>query len=278
MAGLEAKGSPLIDTFVVVVVPEGVAEVEPDVGAEVGVALEVGLSDPVEESFTGVVGITAVGMTAVVTEPALTPKLLEIAEDVLDGSEAGTTPLLPVRPLQRPWHAEVVGPEPVVPGWRPWPVELSEVAVVVIVPLVVPVAAVPVVVVPVPVVVVPVVVVPVVVEAVVVVSVVVVPVLVVTVVVGSVVASVGVVDVVVDVVSVVVGVVVVAVVVVEASVAVVDVVAAAGVEPVPLVAGVVVVAPVVVSAASSELTFGFIASTTCLGERCASARFSSLTC
>ena len=171
------------------------------VGFDGGVGDEIGLSVPAEESFTDVVGTAA--SKGVVTEPML--RLLEFDDDVLEGREAGTTPLLPVRPSQRPWHEDVVDPEPVVAACRPWPMgklPASGVPVVVVPVVVVPVVVVPVVVVPVVVVpvvvvvgvvVVGVVVVPVVVVPVVVVPVVVVPVVVVPVVVVPVVVVVGVV-------------------------------------------------------------------------------------
>ena len=85
------------------------------VGVWVGVVLavggaEVGIVGDEEVSFTGV------DSKGVVTEPELRLKLVEAADDALEGSDAGTTPLVPVRPSQRPWHAYVVEPEPVVPG------------------------------------------------------------------------------------------------------------------------------------------------------------------
>jgi hypothetical protein len=84
-------------------------------GAGVVIGDETGVIAPLEEeSFTGAVGAASKG---VVTEPRL--KLLELDDEVLDGNAAGTTPLLPVRPSQRPWQDCVVDPEPVVPGWRP---------------------------------------------------------------------------------------------------------------------------------------------------------------
>ena len=252
---------------------DGVVEVDvgAGVGSDAGVVDETGLIVPVEASFTGVAGTEA--SEGVVTEPMLR-LVLDAVDEPLEGSEAGTAPLLPVTPSQRPWQLDVVEPEPVVPGCRPWPLGelLASRLAVVVVPLVVVVPAVvvpgvvvvAVVVVP-GVVVVAVVVVPVVVVLVfVVVPVVVVPVVVVPVVV----VSVGVVDVsVVEVVSVVVGVVVVAVVVVvDASVVVGggrggSRVVAAAVEAGSVVAGVVVV-PV---RRRGELTLGVIASTTCSG-------------
>ncbi|HTP18711.1 MAG TPA: hypothetical protein VMJ65_03855 [Solirubrobacteraceae bacterium] len=193
--------------------------------------------------FTAVVGVTKVG---VATLPVLTPKLLEVL-DVDEGSEAGTTPVVPVTPSQRPWQSDVVDPEPVLPGCRPCPVGVLSAFTLVVVPVVV----------------VPVVVVPVVVVSVVVVSVVVVGVVVVVV-------SVGVVSVVVGVVVVVVSVGVVSV--------VVDVVVVAGAVEVVVVVVVAASASVVATGvvASWALTLGLIASTSCSGERCASARPASL--
>jgi hypothetical protein len=93
-----------------------VLEVGAGAGFVTGVVGETGLIAPSEEaSFTGVVG-TEVSDGAV-TEPRL--KLLEVDDELLAGSEAGTTPLLPVRPSQRPWQEDVLDPEPVVPGCRP---------------------------------------------------------------------------------------------------------------------------------------------------------------
>lgn len=85
------------------------------VGLVTGVVGATGLIVPVEASFTGVVGTAA--SEGVVTEPRL--KLVGLADELLDGSEAGTTPLLPVRPSQRPWQDCVVDPEPVVAVCRP---------------------------------------------------------------------------------------------------------------------------------------------------------------
>jgi hypothetical protein len=90
----------------------------PDGGA--GVVLDGGIVDAtvgarVEASFTGVVG-TEVSDGAV-TEPTL--RLVADDDELLDGSDAGTTPLLPVEPSQRPWQKFVLDPEPVVPGCRP---------------------------------------------------------------------------------------------------------------------------------------------------------------
>ena len=61
------------------------------VGFDGGVGDEIGLIVPVAESFTDAVGTAA--SRGVVTEPML--RLLGFDEDV-EGSEAGTTPLVPV--------------------------------------------------------------------------------------------------------------------------------------------------------------------------------------
>jgi hypothetical protein len=249
LSRLVASGGP--DSVVV-----GVLVVGAGVVVVAGAGDETGLSKLDDASFV----IGAAVSAAVVTEPVLR-LLLELADELLEGSEAGTTPLLPVRPSQRPWQEVVVDPEPVVPGWRPC---TTGVLLASGVPVVVVSVAV------VSVVVVPVLVVGVVVVSVGVVDVSVVEVVSVVVGVGVVVVSVGVVDVSVGVVvvSVGVGVVVVAVVVVDASVGVgagaVDVVVAAAVEAGSVVAG---AGAGVASVAAGELRLGVIARTSCSGER-----------
>lgn len=284
-------------------------EVLLEVGVEAAgvVVVAVGLSVPLEASFTALVADVA-GVAAG-TDVSLKEKLFVVDDEVVEGNVAGTAPELPVRPSQRPWHPVIV--LVVAPlGSRPFTVVLALVAVLVAVVPVVVVPVVPVVVVPavvvVPVVVVPaVVVVPVVVVPVVVVPVIAVPVVVVPVVVVPVVVVPVVVVPVVVVPVVVVPVVVVPVVVVTVLtgfdgatlspapsaadafedvevVGVVDVVvvvvAAGAVEVVA--AGVVAIGASVtavdVAAVWAACVLGRIASTSCSGERWSSASPASL--
>lgn len=111
------------------------------------VGVEVGLSDPlVETALMGVLVAVEVAVLLAVLGIGETPRLkpvLVAGEVAADGTEVGTTPLVPLwpRPEQRPWHSGVVEPLPLEPGTWPAPVAaLVPVPVVMpVVPVVVPV-------------------------------------------------------------------------------------------------------------------------------------------
>ncbi|MBV9802126.1 MAG: hypothetical protein JO130_03000, partial [Solirubrobacterales bacterium] len=131
-------GAPGVDVAV---------ELDPVLGSEVG-------SEPVLETALVGVGET---VGSVGTDPSPGKKLVVADGEVLEGSEAGTTPPPSVPSMQRPWHSVVLGLGVELPFWlgRPFssgivtscPVPVVAVVVEVEVP-VVAVVEVPVVVVP----------------------------------------------------------------------------------------------------------------------------------
>lgn len=103
--GMPVSGIRLLDELVV-----GALEV--DVGVAVDVPV-VGSEPVLETSLLGVVETAASG----VTDPSPNEKLPVVDPELLEGSEAGTTPPPWVELVHRPWHSVVVGAGVEVSDW-----------------------------------------------------------------------------------------------------------------------------------------------------------------
>ena len=109
-----------------------------------GVEGDVGRSDPVlETALVGAVGVVAgvvvgaAGGVVAAVGATVSPKLGDAPCEVLEGSDAGTTPPVCDESLQRPWHVVTVESvlEVLLAAGRPFP--SAPVVPVVVVPLVV---------------------------------------------------------------------------------------------------------------------------------------------
>ncbi len=89
------------------------------VTVEVSAGVDVSAGGKEATTVAGVVETTAAGVTVAV----VTPKVPEAAEEAEEGSDAGSTPVVPELVVQRPWHGmplEVeVEPEPAIAAGRP---------------------------------------------------------------------------------------------------------------------------------------------------------------